>query len=190
MKPDYNHAPQSDIRVARHRCPKALPSSHQMANNIMAIEVAGAYVRKATYRRSESDYSPLSVGGRKSREITGSSRHGRRRRRSPSPLPQGAGRTPGPLRQQAYSEDRLVRRPPGRRVVKNSGPPSCSRRSSQLWFVVRAKHDTDSQKTVDWAKVGKEPKTITAASTGRTVLRTSLRVAGQASVIHIRRFRI
>ena len=32
-----------------------------------------------------------------------------------------------------------------------------------------------------------ETKDITSASTGRTVLRTSLRVAGQASVIAIRR---
>ena len=82
-----------------------------------------------------------------------------------------------------------MRRPPGRRVVGSSGPPSCSRRSSRLWFVVRAKYEPGSHRAVDRAKAGERPKTITAASTGRTVLRTSLRVAGQASVIDIRRFR-
>ena len=121
-------------------------------------------------------------------KIPGPSRHGKRRSRSSSPLPKGTDRPPGPLRQQSHSEDRRVRRPPGRRVVGSSGPPSCSRRSSQLWFVVKAKHKTGRQTAVDWAKVGKEPKTITAASYGRTVLRTSLRVAAQASVIDIWQF--
>ena len=83
-----------------------------------------------------------------------------------------------------------MRRPPGRRVVGSSGPPSCPRRSSQLWFVAKAKHKTGSERAVDWAKTGEKPKTITAASYGRTVLRTSLRVAAQASVIDIWRCRI
>ena len=45
-----------------------MPSSQQVANTVAYVEVAGAYVRKAAYRRSESDFSPLSIGGRKSRE--------------------------------------------------------------------------------------------------------------------------
>ena len=34
----------------------------------MAASVAGAYVRKAAYRHTKSDFSPLSIGGRKKRE--------------------------------------------------------------------------------------------------------------------------
>jgi hypothetical protein len=45
-----------------------VPSSEQMANTVACVEVAGAHVRKAAYRRAESDFSRLSIGGRKSRE--------------------------------------------------------------------------------------------------------------------------
>ena len=68
MKPTYNHAPQIGVRVARHRCPKALPNSQQTADSVGGVEVAGAYVQKAAYRRPESNSAPLNVGGRKSRE--------------------------------------------------------------------------------------------------------------------------
>jgi hypothetical protein len=68
VKPNYNHAPQINVRVARHRCPKALPNSQQMADSFGGVKVAGAYVQKAAYRRPESNSAPLNVGGRKSRE--------------------------------------------------------------------------------------------------------------------------
>ena len=67
MKPDYNHVPQIGVHVARHRCQKALPRSQQMADSVVGVEVAGAYVRKAGCRRVESDSAPLNAGGRKSR---------------------------------------------------------------------------------------------------------------------------
>jgi hypothetical protein len=39
-----------------------------MADSVAGIEVAGAYVQSAVYRRSESNFSLLIFGGRKSRE--------------------------------------------------------------------------------------------------------------------------
>jgi hypothetical protein len=47
------------------------------------------------------------------------------------------GRRPGTLRQQLNSDHRQMRRPLDHRVVQSSGPPSCSRRSSQLGFVMK-----------------------------------------------------
>jgi hypothetical protein len=155
-----------------------------------ALRALKGQVRKATCRLSESDSSPLSIGGRQSREaglqprgaksvnaslataaknrcqahsrwrtallapkwqarmcrkqpnvgqkatlprsasmegrvvrFTGQTRHGNRRRRSSSPLPQGGGRSPGPLRQQSHSEGRRVRRPQRCRATSTSRPP-------------------------------------------------------------------
>jgi hypothetical protein len=107
-----------------------------VADSVVGVEVAGAYVRKAAYRLTESNSSALSIGRRRSREKRKPSRLDKRRRRSSSPLPKGAGRSPGPLRQQSHSEVRRVRRPPGRRAVGSSGPPSCSRSLSWLGFVM------------------------------------------------------
>jgi hypothetical protein len=53
---------------ARYGCGEALPSAQHPMDSVVAISVAGAYVRKAAYHRSESGSSLLSVGGRKSRE--------------------------------------------------------------------------------------------------------------------------
>jgi hypothetical protein len=68
VKPDCKHGPEMGERVVRHRCPKALPSSQQITDSVVGVEVAGAYVRKAACRLAENDFSPLNVGGRKSRE--------------------------------------------------------------------------------------------------------------------------
>jgi hypothetical protein len=54
--------------VAHHRRQEVLPNSQQMADSVVYVEVAGAYVLKAAYCRAESDPSSLSIGGRRSRE--------------------------------------------------------------------------------------------------------------------------
>lgn len=71
--------------------------------------------------------------------ITMPSQYGQQQRRSSSPLPKGANRSPVPLRQQSHNEDNRVRRPLGRRVVWSSGPPSSSRKTPRFRSVVRSR---------------------------------------------------
>jgi hypothetical protein len=54
--------------AARRRCQEALPCSQRLPNRVAAVEVAGAYLLKPAYNRTESDPSALNIGGRKSRE--------------------------------------------------------------------------------------------------------------------------
>lgn len=71
-------------------------------------------------------------------KVTEPSRHRKQRRRSPPPLPYGAKRAPGPLRQRPNGEGRLMRRPLRHRVVESSRPPSCSRSPSRFGLVMMA----------------------------------------------------
>jgi hypothetical protein len=197
VKPDYNHGRRSRCTRGPPPLPKGAAKltadgRWQMADGRRqtALRALKGQVRKATCRLSESDSSPLSIGGRQSREaglqprgaksvnaslataaknrcqahsrwrtallapkwqarmcrkqpnvgqkatlprsasmegrvvrFTGQTRHGNRRRRSSSPLPQGGGRSPGPLRQQSHSEGRRVRRPQRCRATSTSRPP-------------------------------------------------------------------
>jgi hypothetical protein len=56
---------RADLGVTH--CRNLPQNSQWMAASIVGAKVAGAYVRRAAYRRAESDRTPLEIGGRKSR---------------------------------------------------------------------------------------------------------------------------
>ena len=60
------------LRPAAMRRVEALPRSQPLANNIVAVKVAGAYLRIGDIRHAESGLSALSVGERKRRNAESS----------------------------------------------------------------------------------------------------------------------
>lgn len=98
----------------------------------MVVNVAGAYVREAAYRRAESDFSPLSIGGRKSRAP------GLQTRAAKSMTTWFS--TTAESRQHAHHDCRTASRPPAWQV--RSGVPAPSHRE------VRAAERTASAKVL------------------------------------------
>ena len=68
VEPKSHHGARSRWPRSPSRRREALLGSQRPAASVVGVEVAGAYVRKAACRRSESDSSTLSLDGRKSRE--------------------------------------------------------------------------------------------------------------------------
>ena len=68
------HAAGGRQSAVLRRCREAGPGSPQLANSVINVNVAGAYMCKGAYRRSERDSSPPSIGARNSRETATQSR--------------------------------------------------------------------------------------------------------------------
>jgi hypothetical protein len=69
------------------------------------------------------------------------------------PRAEETGRRLGPLRQQPHGDHRQMRRPPDHRIIQSSGPPSWSRRSSQLEFVMKPMVEAGNQRAVGSAQI-------------------------------------